>query len=99
MPLNRVYTPHMHRGVGRTRQRALFIGRSAERDRLATLGAGPSEPHVVLVRGEAGVGKTSLLRVASWDLEEQGKSMGPEFWKAVQALGEKAYYPEIRIPR
>jgi hypothetical protein len=75
MPLNRVYTPHMHRGVGRTRQRALFIGRSAERDRLATLGAGPSEPHVVLVRGEAGVGKTSLLRVASWDLEEQGHTV------------------------
>ncbi|MBL8613110.1 MAG: ATP-binding protein [Myxococcales bacterium] len=65
----------MHRGVGRTRQRALFIGRSAERDRLATLGAGPSEPHVVLVRGEAGVGKTSLLRVASWDLEEQGHTV------------------------
>lgn len=34
----------------------------------------------------------------AWDLEEQGKSMGPEFWKAVQALGEKRYYPEIQRP-
>jgi tetratricopeptide (TPR) repeat protein len=34
----------------------------------------------------------------AWDLEEQGKSMGPEFWTAVQALGDKAYYPEIQIP-
>ena len=34
----------------------------------------------------------------AWDLEEQGKSMGPEFWKAVQALGDKKYYPDIQAP-
>jgi tetratricopeptide (TPR) repeat protein len=34
----------------------------------------------------------------AWDLEEQGKSMGPEFWKAVQALGDRRYYPEIQVP-
>ena len=34
----------------------------------------------------------------AWDLEEQGKSMGPEFWKAVQALGDAKYYPEIERP-
>jgi len=37
-------------------------------------------------------------RRQAWDLEEQGKSMGPEFWKAVQALGAKRYYPEIQEP-
>jgi tetratricopeptide (TPR) repeat protein len=34
----------------------------------------------------------------AWDLEEQGKSMGPEFWKAVQDLGDKKYYPDIEMP-
>ncbi len=37
-------------------------------------------------------------RRQAWDLEEQGKSMGPEFWKAVEALGEAKYYPEIQAP-
>lgn len=34
----------------------------------------------------------------AWDLEAQGKSMGPEFWKAVQALGDREYYPAIQLP-
>lgn len=34
----------------------------------------------------------------AWDLEAQGKSMGPEFWKAVQALGAERYYPEVEAP-
>lgn len=29
------------------------------------------------------------------DLEEVGKSMGPEFWERVQALGDKHYYAPI----
>ena len=37
-------------------------------------------------------------RRQAWDLEAQGKSMGPEFWQAVQALGEERYYPEIAFP-
>lgn len=33
----------------------------------------------------------------SWELEEQGKSVGPEFWAAVEALGEKPYYQPIDL--
>lgn len=31
----------------------------------------------------------------SWELEEPGKASGPEFWAAVEALGEKPYYPPV----
>ena len=31
----------------------------------------------------------------SWELEELGKASGPEFWAAVDALGEKPYYPPV----
>lgn len=34
----------------------------------------------------------------AWDLEEQGKSMGSEFWKAVEELGNTRYYPELKLP-
>jgi len=37
-------------------------------------------------------------RRQAWDLEEQGKSMGPEFWKAIAELGETRYYPVIKTP-
>jgi hypothetical protein len=33
----------------------------------------------------------------SWELEELGKASGPEFWAAVEALGEKAYYPLVQL--
>jgi tetratricopeptide (TPR) repeat protein len=33
----------------------------------------------------------------SWALEEQGKASGPEFWAAVEALGEKPYYPPVNL--
>jgi len=29
----------------------------------------------------------------AWDLEQPGKAAGPEFWAAVDALGDKRYYP------
>jgi tetratricopeptide (TPR) repeat protein len=31
----------------------------------------------------------------SWELEGQGKASGPEFWAAVDALGENPYYPPV----
>lgn len=34
----------------------------------------------------------SMWRQAA-DLDEVGKASGPDFWKRVQALGDKAYYP------
>lgn len=33
------------------------------------------------------------FRRQSWELEEVGKAGGPEFWAAVAALGDDAYYP------
>jgi hypothetical protein len=33
----------------------------------------------------------------SWALEEPGKASGPEFWAAVEALGEKPYYPPVHL--
>ena len=33
----------------------------------------------------------------SWELEEPGKATGPEFWAAVDALGEKPYYPPVNL--
>jgi len=29
----------------------------------------------------------------AWELEQAGKAAGPEFWSAVDALGDKHYYP------
>jgi len=44
------------------------------------------------------------LRPESWnftrqslELQEPGKASGPEFWAAVDALGEQAYYPPIEM--
>ena len=44
------------------------------------------------------------LRPESWnfrrqrlELEEVGKASGPEFWAAVDALGEKPYYPRAKL--
>ena len=33
------------------------------------------------------------LRRQTWELEEPGKAGGPEFWAAVDALGDTPYYP------
>jgi hypothetical protein len=33
----------------------------------------------------------------SWELEEPGKASGPEFWAAVEALGEQLYYPRVEL--
>ncbi len=49
--------------------------------------------------------EASRLHPTSWnmwrqtaDLEQVGKSGGPEFWARVQALGDKAYYPPPDLP-
>ena len=33
------------------------------------------------------------LRRQTWELEEPGKAGGPEFWAAVDSLGDRPYYP------
>jgi AhpC/TSA family len=37
------------------------------------------------------------LRRQTWELEEPGKAGGPEFWAAVDALGERPYYPPAAL--
>ena len=36
-------------------------------------------------------------RRQTWELEEPGKAGSPTFWAAVDALGDRAYYPEPRL--
>jgi len=38
----------------------------------------------------------SMWRQAA-DLDEVGKASGPEFWKRVQALGDRPYYPPPKL--
>jgi hypothetical protein len=38
----------------------------------------------------------SIWRQAA-DLDEVGKASGPDFWKRVQALGDKPYYPPPKL--
>lgn len=49
--------------------------------------------------------EASRLHPESWnmwrqtaDLEQVGKSGGPEFWARVRALGDKSYYPPPNLP-
>lgn len=36
-------------------------------------------------------------RRQTWELEEPGKAGGPEFWAAVDALGDRPYYPPAKL--
>lgn len=54
--------------------------------------------------GDRQMAAASALHPDSWsmwrqaaDLDEVGKAGGPEFWKRVQALGDKAYYPPPKL--
>ncbi len=56
-------------------------------------------------RAQAHFAEAVRLHPESWeyrrqalDLEEQGKSMGREYWAAVQALGDRPYYPPVIGP-
>lgn len=37
------------------------------------------------------------IRRQAWNLDEPTKSGGPEFWAAVEALGDNRYYPPVRL--
>lgn len=54
--------------------------------------------------GDLQMAEASRLHPDSWsmwrqaaDLDEIGKASGPDFWKRVQALGEKPYYPPPKL--
>ena len=54
--------------------------------------------------GDLQMAEASRLHPESWslwrqaaDLDEVGKASGPEFWKRVQALGDRPYYPAPKL--
>jgi hypothetical protein len=54
--------------------------------------------------GDRQMAEASRLHPDSWslwrqaaDLNEVGKASGPEFWKRVQALGDRPYYPPPKL--
>ena len=54
--------------------------------------------------GDLQMAEASRLHPESWslwrqaaDLDEVGKASGPEFWKRVQALGDRPYYPPPKL--
>lgn len=54
--------------------------------------------------GDLQMAEASRLHPESWslwrqaaDLDEVGKASGPDFWRRVQALGDKPYYPPPKL--
>ena len=60
--------------------------------------------HGDAVEGDRQMNTASSLHPDSWsmwrqaaDLDEVGKASGPDFWKRVQALGDRPYYPPPKL--
>jgi len=60
--------------------------------------------HGNVIEGDRQMNIASELHPESWsmwrqaaDLDEVGKASGPGFWKRVQALGDKPYYPPPKL--
>ena len=60
--------------------------------------------HGRAAEGDRQLAEASRLYPDSWsmwrqaaDLDEVGKASGPDFWRRVQALGDKAYYPPPKL--
>jgi len=60
--------------------------------------------HGDIVEGDRQMNTASALHPDSWsmwrqaaDLEEVGKASGADFWKRVQALGDRPYYPPPKL--
>jgi hypothetical protein len=60
--------------------------------------------HGNAVEGDRQMNTASALHPDSWsmwrqaaDLDEVGKASGPDFWKRVQALGDRPYYPPPKL--
>lgn len=57
-----------------------------------------------VAEGDSQMAEASRLHPESWslwrqaaDLDEVGKASGPEFWKRVQTLGDRPYYPPPKL--
>ena len=60
--------------------------------------------HGRAAEGDKQMAEASRLYPDSWsmwrqaaDLDEVGKASGPDFWKRVQALGDRPYYPPAKL--
>ena len=60
--------------------------------------------HGRAAEGDKQMAEASRLHPDSWsmwrqaaDLDEVGKASGPDFWKRVQALGDRPYYPPPKL--
>jgi hypothetical protein len=60
--------------------------------------------HGRATEGDKQMAEAARLHPESWsmwrqaaDLDEVGKASGPDFWKRVQALGDKPYYPPAKL--
>jgi hypothetical protein len=60
--------------------------------------------HDRVAEGDRQLAEASRLHPDSWsmwrqaaDLDEVGKASGPDFWKRVQALGDRPYYPPPKL--
>jgi hypothetical protein len=60
--------------------------------------------HGRAAEGDREMAEASRLHPESWsmwrqaaDLDEVGKASGPDFWKRVQDLGERPYYPPPKL--
>jgi hypothetical protein len=60
--------------------------------------------HGRAAEGDKQMAEAARLHPESWsmwrqaaDLDEVGKASGPDFWKRVQALGDKPYYPPAKL--
>lgn len=60
--------------------------------------------HDRIDEGDRQMAEASRLHPDSWsmwrqarDLEEVGKASGPDFWKRVQGLGDRPYYPPPKL--
>lgn len=60
--------------------------------------------HGHAAEGDRQLAEASRLHPDSWsmwrqaaDLDEVGKASGPDFWRRVQALGDRAYYPPPKL--
>jgi hypothetical protein len=60
--------------------------------------------HGRTTEGDRQMDEASALHPEAWslwrqaaDLDEVGKASGPDFWRRVQALGDKPYYPPAKL--
>ena len=101
MPL--FFTHMLYAFLGRGVGRAMLVHIMAEARARFRLGVW-LRAHGRAAEGDKQMSVAAELYPDSWsmwrqaaDLDEVGKASGPDFWKRVQALGDKPYYPPPKL--